>query len=78
MTSLTITSVTILLAFTAFLLATIHLGSLLSPTTTCLPANILTANTACVCLFGGKNSTNHVEIQKEGDISAGGFEFEYK
>lgn len=78
--SITLTSIAVLFAFAAFIFAAIHLGNIASPFTTCMPANIFTTNAACICLFGGNNTTEHLEIQtaEEGEITAGGFEFSYR
>lgn len=78
--SITLTSIAVLFAFAAFIFAAIHLGNIASPFTTCMPANIFTSNAACICLFGGNNTTEHLELRtaEEGEITAGGFEFSYR
>lgn len=70
-----------LLSLAAFVFAALHLDNITSSNTTCMPDNIFTSpNAACICLFGAKNSTNHLQIQtaEEGEITVGGFEFHYR
>lgn len=68
------------MSFAAFVFAALHLENVTANTTTCMPANIFTVNASCICLFGASNSTNHLEIktQEEGEITVGGFEFQYR
>lgn len=76
-----ISTVAVLLSVAAFIFAALHLDNITSAHTTCMPDNIFTSpNAACICLFGAKNSTNHLQIQtaEEGEISVGGFEFHYR
>ncbi|KAG4068254.1 hypothetical protein HA402_007774 [Bradysia odoriphaga] len=76
-----ITLVATLLSLAAFVFAALHLDNITSAHTTCMPDNIFTSpNAACICLFGAKNSTNHLQIQtaEEGEITVGGFEFHYR
>lgn len=70
-----------LLSMAAFVFAALHLDNITSAHTTCMPDNIFTSpNAACICLFGAKNSTNHLQIEtaEEGEITVGGFEFHYR
>ncbi|GAB0089046.1 hypothetical protein DMENIID0001_035250 [Sergentomyia squamirostris] len=87
-------SVCVVLAALAALLATlfaaVHLGALSASSTNCLPSNIFTVSSTCVCLFGRRNeTTDHLEIlrhtngdaHEDGDMAVadtGGSEFHYK
>lgn len=76
-----VTLLATLLSIAAFVFAALHLDNITSSHTTCMPDDIFTSpNAACICLFGAKNSTNHLQIQtaEEGEITVGGFEFRYR
>lgn len=78
--STTISVLAVVVSFAAFLFAALHLDNITSEHTRCMPANIFTTNAACICLFGGANTTSHLEIRtaEEGEVTAGGFEFQYR
>ncbi|XP_059617042.1 uncharacterized protein LOC132261974 [Phlebotomus argentipes] len=87
-------SVCVILATLASLLASlfaaVHLGALSATSTNCLPSNIFTISSTCVCLFGRRNeTTDHLEILRHtnGDAhedpdapvaDTGGTEFHYR
>lgn len=83
--STTLSLLATVVAFAAFLFASLHLDNVTSKETVCMPADVFSSsNAVCICLFGSSgaaaqaNATAAVRPLDGGGLTADGLEFQYR